>query len=340
MSKITDTLSASTAIAPRAPAWLRDLSDVEKYGLVYVWMALLVVFSVTVPAFFRPSTLEIVVGSQATQIVVTLAVMVALLGGEFDLSVGNVIAVTGSAIVVLNGEHGWPWWLCVVLALVAAGAYGAINAFIVVGAGVPSIIATLGTGTLIYGAASGWSGTAARGGVDEQFIGLVSWLVLGLPLAIYVTFAIGLALYYVLEHTPIGRRFVFAGQNLEVARLAGIRVTRLRAGSLIWSAVLSAVAGILLVGLTGASVPSMANGYMLPAFAGAFLGSTVIRPGRFNVPGVFIAIYFLVSGVTGLQLLGYTGWVNDVFYGASLVVAVVLTQVIARRRRRASGRFS
>jgi ribose transport system permease protein len=339
VNKISDTFSTPTAAASRAPGWLANFSDIEKYGLVYVWIALLAVFGVTVPAFFRPSTLEIVVGSQATQIVVALAVMVALLGGEFDLSVGNVIAVTGSAVVMLNGEHGWPWWLCVVLALVAAGAYGAINALIVVGAGVPSIIATLGTGTLIYGAASGWAGTAARGGVDEQFTGLISWLIFGLPLAIYITFAIGIALYYVLEHTPIGRRFVFAGQNLEVARLAGIRVARLRAGSLVWSAVLSAIAGVLLVGLTGASIPSMANGYMLPAFAGAFLGSTVIRPGRFNVPGVFVAIYFLVSGVTGLQLLGYTGWVNDVFYGASLVVAVVLTQLIVRRRR-AIGRIA
>jgi ribose transport system permease protein len=337
MSKITDALTAPAASAPRVPGWVRDLSDIEKYGLVYVWIALLMVFSVVVPSFFRASTLEIIVGSQATQIVATLAVMVALLGGEFDLSVGSVIAVTGSTIVMLNGEHSWSWPLCIVLALVGAAAYGAINALIVVAAGVPSIIATLGTGTLIYGAAARWTGTAPRGGIDEQFTGLVSWLIFGAPLAIYVTFAIGLALYYLLEHTPVGRRFVFAGQNLEVARLAGIRVTRLRAGSLIWSAVLSATAGILLVGLTGASVPSMANGYLLPAFAGAFLGSTVIRPGRFNVPGVFIAIYFLVSGVSGLQLLGYTGWVNDVFYGASLVIAVVLTQLIARRRR-ATGR--
>ena len=66
--------------------------------------------------------------------------------------------------------------------------------------------------------------------------------------------------------------------------------------------------------------------------AGAFLGSTVIRPGRFNVPGVFIAIYFLVTGVSGLQLLGYSGWVNDVFYGASLVAAVVVTQLAVNGR--------
>ena len=318
---------------PRVPSWVGKIFDIEKYGLIYVWLILLLIYSVLVPAFFRTSTLQIVIGSQATQILVTLAVMIALLGGEFDLSVGNVVAVSGVVTVALNTDYHLPWGLCVVIVLAGAALFGAINALIVVRGHVLSIITTLGTGTLIYGASNGWAGTAPRGGVDEGFTDLISWLILGAPLAIYITFVIGLAIYYVLEHTPTGRRFVFAGQNLEVARLAGVRVDWLRASSLIWSATLAAVAGLLLVGLTGASVPSAGGGYLLPAFAGVFLGSTVIKPGQFNVPGVFIAIYFLVSGVCGLQLLGYTGWVNDVFYGASLVVAVLLTQIVSQHRR-------
>jgi ribose transport system permease protein len=304
--------------------------DFERLGLVYALILLVVAFSLVAPGFFRLSTLEVILGSQATQIVVTLAVVVALLGGEFDLSVANVVAVSGSAAAMLNVELGWPigWVLAVVL--VGAVLYGALNAFLVVRAGVSSIIATLGTGTLLYGACNGWAGNAPRGGLDEGFVNLASYTVAGLPLAIYVTYVIGLLVYYILEHTPLGRRFVFAGQSFEVARLSGVRVDRLRAGSLVFSALLSAVAGLLLVGITGAAMPSVASGYLLPAFAGAFLGSTVFRPGRFNVPGVFVAIYFLVSGVSGLQLLGYTGWVNDVFYGATLVVAVVATRLLAR----------
>jgi len=314
-------------------AFARGLLDFERYGLVYVWLLLIFAFSLFVPSFFRLSTFQIILGSQATQIIVTLAVVVALLGGEFDLSVANVVAVAGTATVTLNTDFGWPIGITLVAVLAAAIAFGALNAFVSVGVGVPSIITTLGSGTLLMGLSTGWAGSAPRGGVDGGFVALASAPIFGLPLSIYTTFAIGIALYYMLEHTPLGRAFVFAGQNAEVARLAGIRVERLRAASLVWSAVFSALAGILLVGITGASVPAVASGYLLPAFAGAFLGSTVIRPGRFNVPGVFVAIYFLVTGVTGLQLLGYTGWVNDVFYGASLVIAVLLTQIVARRRR-------
>lgn len=334
--------SAEAAIAITEPrprlTPLAGLLDIERFGLIYVWLLLIAGYSLFVPSFFSVSTFQIVLGSQATQIVITLAVVVALLGGEFDLSVANVMAVAATAVVTLNTDYAWPIGWTILAVIAAALAFGALNAFISVRIGVPSIITTLGSGTLLMGAANGWAGSAPRAGVDQRLIDLVSLDVLGAPLAIYVTFAIGIGIYYVLEHTPAGRAFVFSGQNAEVARLAGIRVARMRSASLIWSSLLSSVAGILLVGITGASVPAVASGYLLPAFAGAFLGSTVIRPGRFNVAGVFIAIYFLVTGVTGLQLLGYTGWVNDVFYGFSLVLAVVLTQLIAKSRRSSGAR--
>ncbi|MFM2277952.1 MAG: hypothetical protein RLZZ444_183 [Pseudomonadota bacterium] len=324
---------------PRRPSVWRALLDIERFGLVYVWLVLLVAFSFDVPFFFRLSTFQIVLGSQATQIVVTLAVVIGLLGGEFDFSVSSVVAVSGLSTVVLNADYGLPIAAVILIVLLAAFLFGALNAFISIRIGVPSIVATLGSGTLLMGLATGWAGSAPKGGVDMGFVGWTSLPIFGLPLAIYFTFGIGLVMYYVLDHTPVGRRFVFAGQNPEVARLSGIRVERLRAGALIWSSLLSAVAGILLVGITGASVPAVAGGYLLPAFAGAFLGSTVIRPGRFNVPGVFIASYFLVSGVTGLQLLGYTGWINDVFYGASLVLAVVVTRLVSQHNRKKRNRL-
>jgi ribose transport system permease protein len=70
---------------------------------------------------------------------------------------------------------------------------------------------------------------------------------------------------------------------------------------------------------------------LLPAFASAFLGMTVITPGRFNPWGAFIAVYFLLTGITGLELLGLTGWVEQVFYGASLVIAVLFSRVVGAR---------
>jgi len=140
--------------------------------------------------------------------------------------------------------------------------------------------------------------------------------------------------HYVLQHTPLGRYLVFVGKGAEVARLAGVRVDVLRTIALVTSSVLSMVAGVLLVGLIGSASPSGGASFLLPAFAAAFLGETAIRPGQFNVWGSFVAVYFLVTGITGLQLMGAARWVEDAFYGAALVVAVAAAQLVAKRDAR------
>lgn len=155
-----------------------------------------------------------------------------------------------------------------------------------------------------------------------------------------MAFFVGLALcaevWYVLQHTPLGRHLVFVGEGREVARLNGLPVSGIRVGALVTCsliAAVAAVAGVLQAGVVGAADPGGGASYLLPAFAGAFLGATSIRPGRFNAWGSFVAVYFLVTGITGLELLGLSGWVQDVFYGGSLVVAVAFARLAGRRRQ-------
>ena len=327
--------SAGSPVAASA-RWHSYGKYVERYGLLGAWAIEIVIFSFLVPAFHQITTIQIVLSSQTTQIVVTLAVLVALIGGEFDLSVSNVLAYAGAFLAMLNTQEHLPIVLSIVIVLAGAAAFGAFNALVVLRSGIPSIIITLGSGTLIAGIGEGIAGVQPRGGVSPGFVNVVSKQYLGLPVSFYIAVAIGLLLYYWLQHTPWGRNFSFVGRNRDVARLTGLHVSRLRATALISCSVLSALAGILLVGSTGASDPTTASSYLLPALAGAFLGSTVIRPGQFNIGGTFVAVYFLVTGVVGLDLEGYSGWVQDTFYGASLLVAVVSTQMVVQRTGRAS----
>jgi ribose transport system permease protein len=99
----------------------------------------------------------------------------------------------------------------------------------------------------------------------------------------------------------------------------------------VFASVLAAIAGILSTGTAGAADPTTGPTYLLPAFAAAFLGSTAITPGRFNPIGTFCAVYFLQTGVAGLELVGLSGWVDQVFYGGSLVVAVALPRLLGGR---------
>jgi ribose transport system permease protein len=145
---------------------------------------------------------------------------------------------------------------------------------------------------------------------------------LGLPMAVYFAFGLALLLWYVYEHTPLGRYLAFVGVGRDVARLSGLPVDGYRALALIGTSLTAALAAVVLTGTLGSSDPTIGATFLLPAFAGAFLGATTIKPGRFNAWGTVIALYFLVTGITGLNLVGITGWIEQVFYGTALIASV------------------
>ena len=119
---------------------------------------------------------------------------------------------------------------------------------------------------------------------------------------------------------------------MEAARLAGVQVHRIVFGAYIGSAVFASIAGILFAAKFGAGPPNIGGGYLLPAYAAAFLGSTIIRPGRFNVPGLVVAVFIVGIGINGLQLQGRAFWIVDVFQGGALLVAVVISTLMRRRK--------
>ncbi len=95
---------------------------------------------------------------------------------------------------------------------------------------------------------------------------------------------------------------------------------------------MAAIAGALGLARTGSGNPDSGTSFTLNALAACFLGSTTIRPGQFNVPGTIVGVFFVAVGVNGLTLAGASDWVEPVFNGASIIVAVALSAVLARRR--------
>jgi ribose transport system permease protein len=303
-----------------------------RYGILFVWLLVAIVFSILRPdTFFTFGNLQTISGSQAVLVFVALALVPTLAAGEFDASVSS---VTGIALVLigwLNVLHSWPIGWAVAVALGVGLLVGTVNAFFVVVAQVQSIVVTLGMGTLLIGAAVGIN-SLSTGGISPGLVNAAHVNLLGLPLAFYYGLLLTALLWYVFSFTPLGRYIYFVGAGRNVARLSGIPVDTIRAGSFIAGSFLSALAGVLLAGWISASDPNVGPSYLLPAFAAAFLGSSVLEPGRFNPWGTFIAVYFLVTGVVGLELLGLAGWIEQVFYGASLVLAVAVSRFATRRR--------
>jgi len=196
---------------------------------------------------------------------------------------------------------------------------------------------TLGMGTFIHGLTLWFSDTETISGVSMNLVGaVIITRFLGIPLAFYYAFAAAIVIWYVFSYTALGQRLLFVGRGREVARLSGINVDRMRWGCLVVSAFLGASAGVIYAGTIGAADPNSGLTYLLPAFAAAFLGATSIQPGRFNPIGSVIAVYFLVTGITGLSIIGVSTFVQDLFYGGALIVAVTLSQLVRGREERLS----
>jgi ribose transport system permease protein len=154
----------------------------------------------------------------------------------------------------------------------------------------------------------------------------------GLPISFYYGLAVVAGFAYLLGFTPLGRHMRFVGASREVSRLSGVRVNRIRIGAFVAASALSGVGAVIAVAALGGYNPTTSDSYLLPTFAAVFLGTAIIEPGRFNPIGTFIGIYFLETGILGLQLLGLQAWVSPVFYGGLLVIAVTISTVLHRRK--------
>ncbi|WP_064076989.1 ABC transporter permease [Prescottella equi] len=342
MSVTLDKTSNTDTPTPAAPTRTRFAVGplFEKYALVLALIAVVIVFSVLRPQTYpTAANLQNVLGSQAVLLILALGLIVPLTAGEFDLSAVSTMSLSAMTIAVLNAAHDWSLLPAIGVAVLAALFVGAVNAILVVRLQIDSFIATLGSGTVVLGVVQWISDATSVTGIDSALVdATVGTRMFGVSLQFYYALALVLVTAVVFQYTPIGRRLLFVGRGPQVARLSGLHVDRIRGGALVTSALVAALAGIVYAGMLSGADPSSGQSFMLPAFAAAFLGATAITPGRFNAVGTLVAVYFLVAGVVGLQMLGVASFVQQLFYGGALVIAVALSGAVRRRTTSRSAR--
>jgi ABC-type sugar transport system ATPase subunit/ribose/xylose/arabinose/galactoside ABC-type transport system permease subunit len=306
----------------------------EQFGLIVVWLAMVAAFGYLQPdTFLTWANLSTILGSQAVLVVVTLGLLIPLTANDFDLSIAYTMTLSSMLVAVLNVNYGVGIGWAIVAALVAGLIIGLANGLLITIFRIHSLIVTLGVGTFLHGVTLWMSDSMTISGVSNTLINaVIVQRLFGIPLEFYYAIGIALIIWYLLEYTAFGRRILFVGRGREVARLSGINTDRVRIACLMASGVLGGLAGILYTGTQGAADPVSGISYQLPAFAAAFLGSTCIVPGRFNPWGTTVAVYFLVTGITGLVFLGFSSFIQEMFYGGALVIAVTLSQLVRGRQ--------
>lgn len=329
----TDTLTpAETSSGSRVGSLVRE--GLSRYSLVLVWLLMAIAFSFALPGVFASGNVaQAIFGSQTPLVFLGLALVITLSVGEFDLSFAAIFGFAATLVPSLVVIYGWSWPLAVIAAIVSALIFGVINGILVVIVGINSVIVTLGVNSVATGLAYFIAKSTSVSGLDQGLSNIALGKFLGLPLIFWYGLVLVLIAAYIMSATPMGRAMIFVGSNREVARLAGINVNAFRFGAYLVSALLCALAGIIVSAGLGGFDPARSVTYFLPTFAAVFLGTIAVVPGRFNPIGMFLAVYFLLTGIIGFQLLGYAGWVTDVFYGLALLVAVTVSHFVQKRSR-------
>lgn len=301
-------------------------------GVVVFLLLLIVAFSIALPETF-PTTanLQTILGSQAVPTLLALAVVIPLVAGEFDLSVGGTLGVS-AVFTAYASSKGLAVPVVFVLAILIGCCVGVVNGFLVTKIGVSAFIATLGMGTVLMGGNLLMSGgNVLFEGIPESLTQIAGREVLGLPVVVFYAALLALVLWYVLEWTPMGRYLRATGSGREAARLTGVRTDKWLFLSFVIAGAIAALAGFMQTSRVGSAPPDVGPNFLLPAYAAAFLGATTIHAGRFNVWGTVVGVLVLAVGITGLNLAGAAFWVPPVFNGVALIVAVSVAVVVARR---------
>jgi ribose transport system permease protein len=304
------------------------------YGLVILTVFLIGLFSVLLPNTF-PTMLNLraIVSDKAIIALLSLGAMIPMAAGRIDLTVGYGIVLWHILAISLQTIYGLPWPVTVGIVLALGALSGFLNGLLVEVAKIDSFIATLGTGTVLYALALWHTGGRQMVGVlPDGFLSINGTFIFGLPITGFYVLTITVVMWIVLEYTPVGRYLYAIGANQKAAELNGIPTRKYVIGAFLTSGTITALAGVILASKLRIGQASVGLEFLLPALVGAFLGSTTIKPGRVNVWGTIIGVAILAVGISGIQQFGGSFWVEPLFNGVTLLVAIGIAGYAQRRK--------
>jgi ribose transport system permease protein len=302
----------------------------SRYATVVLLFLLILVFSLISSRFLSIRNWQNLLVVQAVVCCTAFGAIMPLVVGEFDLSIGNMLGFLTMLGAFLGGQ-GYGAGVVIPAMLLGGVAVGVINGLLTVGFQISSFIATLGTGILLTGITLGLSGGQVLfDGIPPTILGIGQGHFLGLGITVWLTALMAVVLLYVLEQTPFGRKLYAIGGSERVAFLAGIRTGLLKIMAFAIAGLLIGIGAVFALGQNGAANAGFGPDLLLPAYAAAFLGVTTYRPGYYNIPGAVIAIILMAVGFNGLNLLGAPFWVQPIFNGGVLIIAVICARAESR----------
>ena len=314
------------------------LQVIERFGLVIFMAAMVTFFALNGSSgaiFISSQNVTGILGDQAIVGVIALATLIPLTAGYFDLSPAATAGLANVVVAALMSKAGWSPLTAMAAGVLVGGAVGVFVGYLVARLRLNPFIVTFGAYVALEGATQWYT----QGSIISERIpasvgawGSADWL--GVPRPFWLLLVVAVVLWFVISQTPFGRYLESIGSNESAARLVGIRTERTVWLAMIASGFIAGVAGCLLTTRTGGADASVGPSYLFPALAALFLGATTIRPGRYNVWGTVVGVYFIAAAVSGLILAGVNSSVQEVVNGVVLMIAVTVSTFSGRWRER------
>jgi ribose transport system permease protein len=305
----------------------------QRYGVLIAFAAVVLFFSLEANEFLTLGNIRSVLSGAAPLIVLAAVLTVPMVMGDFDLSVGYNTQVLGGVGVTLMAFRHWDAGSAIIGTVVLGAIIGGLLGWLIAWSKVSAFVITLGAGILLSGVELRITqGHTIFSGLSQSYINLASRKLLTFTLPVWIALVVCLALWYVTRHTVLGRRMAAVGGNQEAARLSGINVDLMRTAGFVIVGIGAAIAAVIITAQAASSYPDSATGLLIPAYAGVFIGASVLRPGEFHVWGTLIGVLFMSFIQNGLILMNYGSSTANVIQGAIFIVAV-LSSRIGRRSR-------
>jgi len=285
------------------------------------------VFSSTFPTFNNFSQILL---NLSTDTIVAAGMMLLLISGTFDLSVGSTVAFVGCFTSYLMFFFHVPVLLAILLGMVSASIIGLVNGYLIAYQGINPMIQTLAMMGIVRGGALMVSGSGIQG-LPYWFNAIGQSKLLGIQMPVWYMLFTVVLFSFLLNKTMFFRRYYYIGSNEKAADLSGIRVKRMKLYSFMLSSLLAGFAGILLTSRLGAALPTMGRGLELKVITAVILGGASLSGGTGKMPGALLGALFM--GVIGniMVIARVSGYWQDIILGMILIAILWIDKSLQKR---------
>jgi ribose transport system permease protein len=335
MSEMTEN-GVTNATPKTLGSKIRSVGAFDQFITFAAAIVLFIFFSIIAKNFLTVrSVLSLALQTSAVTLM-GIGVTFAIITGGVDLSIGSIVALSGT-VAVMVAIAGVPIWISMIIGLLVGVVCGLLNGLMIAKLKLPPFIATLGmmmvargvaltiTNAAAYPAPEGFGelGNGSIFGTGPEFPGI--------PYPVLIMIGVAILFHFILSKTRIGRYTYAVGSNEEAARLSGINVHQVKIFNYIISSTLAALVGVILASRMITSQPNSAIGYEMNAIAAAVIGGSSLMGGVGTVGGTVIGSFIIGILTVGLTMAGANYFMQQIVIGLVVIGAVVVDQFRARK---------